>query len=136
MFKRLNRGNQGKLTCANKMSSRVAASERLRLAEKAMPTLEKRRSTVAEVACMPVQAFKNCPSRFLLLRYKASELNVAESRDNMARLLRIEALEMIRVAFLQHVIAYLRMRVICVRLRARVRARAKLSVCMGTGAVL
>lgn len=50
-------------------------------------------STVAEVACMPVQAFKNCPSRFLLLRYKASELNVAESRDNMARLLRIEALD-------------------------------------------
>ena len=38
------------MTCANRMSSRVAASERLRLAEKAMPTLEKRRSTVAEVA--------------------------------------------------------------------------------------
>ena len=35
------------------MSSRVAASELLRLAEKAMPTLEKRRSTVAEVAGQP-----------------------------------------------------------------------------------
>jgi CRP-like cAMP-binding protein len=50
-------------------------------------------STVAEVAYMSVQAFKDCPSRFLLLRYKASELNIAETRDILARLLRIEALE-------------------------------------------
>ena len=43
----------GMLACVNMMLSSVAASERLRLGEKAMPTLEKSRSTAAEDAGQP-----------------------------------------------------------------------------------
>ena len=43
----------GMLACVNMMISSVAASERLRLGEKAMPTLEKSRSTAAEDAGQP-----------------------------------------------------------------------------------
>ena len=43
----------GRASPTHRMSSRVAASELFRKAEKAMPTLEKRRSTVAEVAGQP-----------------------------------------------------------------------------------
>ena len=44
---------QGKLACANAMFASVVASELFRLSENATPTLENRRSTVAEVAGQP-----------------------------------------------------------------------------------
>ena len=43
----------GRFASVNIRLSSVAASDRLRLAEKAMPTLEKSRSTVADVAGQP-----------------------------------------------------------------------------------
>ena len=48
--------------------------------------------TILQVAIMSIQAFKDCPSRFLAQRYKASELNGAETKDILTRLLRIEGL--------------------------------------------
>ena len=54
MFKRLNRANLGQIDLREQeVLARVAASERLRLSENAMPTLEKRRSTLAEIAGQP-----------------------------------------------------------------------------------
>ena len=46
-------GNYGRLAFANMRSAKVSESEFLRFFENAMPTLEKSRSTVADVAGQP-----------------------------------------------------------------------------------